>query len=176
MLIKCSLHNHSTNSDGKLKPEKMVRAIANKGYKVIALTDHDWITYIREEDLPKDIIYLTGYELSKPNLHIIKLETPSRNRPDLARIDFLAHPARWGMSTSEILKTVREYKLDGVEYCNSKTIQYSERIKGIIEVGVDDSHNENMILWNWIELETDSFDKETIIEMLKKGEFVIKSR
>jgi len=171
--IKCSLHNHSTNSDGSLPPEKMVARIADKGFKVIAITDHDWITVVLKEYLPDDVIYLRGYEwTARNNLHIIKLETPSREHPELAMLDWIAHPSRWH-SIDEALNLVRSYKLNGLEKCNRNIEQYIEELLGVVEFGVDDAHNEWMIGHNWIEIETDSLDKYTVIEKLKSGEFEI---
>ena len=184
MLVKCSLHNHTTMSDGALSPGQLLHELARRGFKVIAITDHNCWTLPHELQMPEDIIFLNGVEWTF-RWHIIKLELPLepgnrafdwRDRIDLARIDWLAHPARYGLSVEKIREIVRAYKLDGVEKCNRNQIQYQGHIDDMIEVGVDDCHDISMIGKNWIEIEVDSFDKETVIEKIKSGDFVIKSR
>jgi hypothetical protein len=184
MLIKCSLHNHTILSDGALSPHELLHTLKDRGFKVITITDHNNWTLPHRLQIPKDIIFLNGVEWTF-RYHIIKIELPLdinyrslnwRDRIDLAKIDWLAHPGRWGLSIEKIKELVRAYKLDGVEKCNRNWYQYEGSIKGVVEYGVDDVHSIDMIGKNWIEIETDSFDKETIIEKLKKGDFIIKSR
>src|ERR1051325_6191443 len=38
--LRCALHAHSTNSDGELQPEFLVRHYEWAGYDVLATTDH----------------------------------------------------------------------------------------------------------------------------------------
>ena len=40
--LKCALHAHTTNSDGELAPDLLVRHYDWAGYDVLAITDH-WI-------------------------------------------------------------------------------------------------------------------------------------
>ena len=40
--LKCALHAHTTNSDGDLPPDKLVRHYEWAGYDVLAITDH-WV-------------------------------------------------------------------------------------------------------------------------------------
>jgi hypothetical protein len=42
---KANLHTHSTRSDGKLQPADVVRLYRSKGYQILALTDHETVTY-----------------------------------------------------------------------------------------------------------------------------------
>jgi hypothetical protein len=41
MAIEVDLHLHTTQSDGRLSPTELVRLVAQKGLKVVAITDHD---------------------------------------------------------------------------------------------------------------------------------------
>lgn len=184
MIIKCSLHNHTTLSDGIMSPHELLYSLKDKGFKVIAITDHNNWTLPHRLQIPEDIIFINGIEWSF-RWHIIKLELPIdisyrsinwKDRLDLARIDWLAHPGRYGLSKERIKELIRSYKLDGVEKCNRTWSQYNGSIDNVVEYGVDDVHSSNMIGWNWIEIDTDSFDKETIIEKLKTGDFVLKTR
>ena len=38
------LHTHSTESDGVLSPDELVRYVAKKGVTTLALTDHDTVS------------------------------------------------------------------------------------------------------------------------------------
>jgi hypothetical protein len=40
--LRCALHAHTTNSDGELAPERLVRHYEWAGYDVLAITDH-WV-------------------------------------------------------------------------------------------------------------------------------------
>ena len=40
--LRCALHAHTTNSDGDLPPDKLVRHYERAGYDVLAITDH-WV-------------------------------------------------------------------------------------------------------------------------------------
>ena len=45
---KCNYHMHSHYSDGALSPGQLVRKFAQEEYDVIALTDHDTVSGIKE--------------------------------------------------------------------------------------------------------------------------------
>ena len=59
---KANLHCHSTVSDGKLTPEEIKKAYMDKGYSIVAYTDHDIM--IDHSDLAEDgFLPLRGYEM-----------------------------------------------------------------------------------------------------------------
>ena len=59
---KANLHCHTTNSDGSFTPEEIKKFYKEKGYSVIAFTDHDGLVPHPElED--KDFLPLNGYEM-----------------------------------------------------------------------------------------------------------------
>lgn len=58
---KANLHCHSTYSDGRLTPEELKKIYKEKGYSILAITDHEGIfdhTYLDDEDF----ITIPGYE------------------------------------------------------------------------------------------------------------------
>ena len=58
---KANLHSHSVLSDGKLTPEELRDAYKDKGYSILAITDHEYPK--SHNDLTTDdILMLTGYE------------------------------------------------------------------------------------------------------------------
>lgn len=58
---KANLHSHTVFSDGKLTPEAMVEAYRDKGYSVLAITDHE-APYDHSDLTTTDFLVLTGYE------------------------------------------------------------------------------------------------------------------
>src|SRR3954454_5631860 len=44
--LRCALHAHTTNSDGELAPEMLVRHYDWAGYDVLAITDH-WVRTVQ---------------------------------------------------------------------------------------------------------------------------------
>ncbi len=60
---KSNLHSHSTVSDGKLTPEELKSVYMEKGYSIIAYTDHDY--FATHNDLTDEgFLALNGYELA----------------------------------------------------------------------------------------------------------------
>lgn len=59
--FRANLHCHSTRSDGRLSPEELKQAYQNRGYQILAITDHEAPknhTALSEENF----LLLTGYE------------------------------------------------------------------------------------------------------------------
>ena len=57
--LKACLHCHTTESDGALSPKGVVSYYKKHGYKVVALTDHNKITYVEDDD----VITFPGVEI-----------------------------------------------------------------------------------------------------------------
>ena len=69
---KANLHCHSTISDGKLTPEELKKVYTEKGYSIIAYTDHN--VMLDHSDLnDENFLALVGYELD--------VSEPYRGRP-----------------------------------------------------------------------------------------------
>ncbi len=68
MTAKADFHNHSTASDGRLKPSELVDLAAANGVRVFAMTDHDSTEGIKEArqaaDRHPDLFLIPGCELS----------------------------------------------------------------------------------------------------------------
>ncbi len=58
--LRCALHAHTTNSDGELPPEMLVRHYAWAGFDVLAITDH-WIR--TDEPEAEALVVIPGAEL-----------------------------------------------------------------------------------------------------------------
>lgn len=61
---KGNLHSHTTNSDGKLRPEESVELFKEHGYNFLCFSDHDLYTDYRSEFDGEDFIILPGLEAS----------------------------------------------------------------------------------------------------------------
>lgn len=84
--IIIDLHCHSTISDGILSPSDLVKYAHKKNVKVLALTDHDDISGLkdaRNESIQKNIIFINGVEISvtwrKRTIHIVGLNFDDKN-------------------------------------------------------------------------------------------------
>ena len=79
-MLDYDLHCHSNISDGTLTPTEVVDRAAERGVKVLALTDHDDIDGLdeaRKAALLHDMVFVNGVEISvtwrKHTLHIVGL-------------------------------------------------------------------------------------------------------
>lgn len=59
---RANLHCHSTLSDGSLPPEELIRAYRERGYSILAITDHE-APYDHTDASGPDFLMLTGYEV-----------------------------------------------------------------------------------------------------------------
>ena len=60
---KANLHCHTTISDGEKTPEEIKKLYKNKGYSIVAYTDHEYLvdqSYLNDENF----LALNGYEIS----------------------------------------------------------------------------------------------------------------
>lgn len=58
---KANLHCHSTLSDGRMTPEELKEMYRERGYSILAITDHE-VPYDHSTLDEEDFIMLTGYE------------------------------------------------------------------------------------------------------------------
>ena len=58
---KANLHCHSNLSDGRMSPEALVQAYKERGYHILAITDHE-APYDHSRFTEKSFLMLTGYE------------------------------------------------------------------------------------------------------------------
>jgi len=180
--------NHTHMSDGFFTIGGLLRYVKDHGFKVIAITDHNTVSIphrLQRQDMD-DIIILTGTELTLPTVHIVMLEFPFEpelgyfvpnldiNRLSLSRLKFVAHPSYQAITPLEYKTLDRILDLDGVELYNSGEVVFKGEIDGNFYAG-DDLHEPWQVETSWMEMETDSFDKETILEKLKVGDYELKN-
>jgi hypothetical protein len=61
--FKGNLHTHSTNSDGALDAQELIRRYRSSGYDFLAITDHNRFTQV-EDDLRGEILLIPGEEIN----------------------------------------------------------------------------------------------------------------
>ena len=115
---KVALHQHTTNSDGLLTPEEMIKMYKEAGYDAVAITDHwkyqnssivDGVTVISgceynmgASDTAVDVMHIVGVGMNyAPNL---SKENARQEVIDgiieAGGMAILAHPA-WSLNTPE---------------------------------------------------------------------------
>lgn len=60
--FKANLHCHSTMSDGKFTPQELKKLYKDKGYSVLAITDHE-VLFMHDDLNDKDFLTLPSYEV-----------------------------------------------------------------------------------------------------------------
>lgn len=121
---KANLHTHTRSSDGALWPKEVVPRYRRKGYRVLALTDHERTNDIRGLS-NKKMLVINGSELHPPRLrvrgghHILTLNLPHsfpitrRSQQDiqtclnqvkgLGGLNILAHPRHLDLRWDEFV-------------------------------------------------------------------------
>lgn len=126
-----SIHSHTTNSDGKDTPSEQINKYEALGYKFLAITDHDRVTYPWEffnyvRPQGSEIVAVIGNELSMAvhhtkslftdfsNMHSDEfkmLEAASKHDNGKGRF-FLAHPGRYVEDLSMLNIQGAKFSLD----------------------------------------------------------------
>ena len=145
--FKANLHSHSTLSDGAFSPEELKRIYKERGYSILAITDHD-CPYNHSALTEDDFLMLTGYEATvrvdpdnkydiyAPEIHINLFAKEADN---ISLIDFAPIHCKHLLKNPEHFKNVPvfstgEARIYGVDYVN----KFVEKAK---ELGYICSHN-----------------------------------
>lgn len=121
-LYKANLHSHSTVSDGTLTPEEMKKAYMEKGYSIIAYTDHE-VLFTHNGLSDENFLALNGSEISVESLpdenglfKVCHLSIIAKDKNNDKQVCF--HPNYlWWFSDEVVEKFVNEKKYVG-EYYN----------------------------------------------------------
>src|SRR5262245_22602261 len=116
--LRCALHAHTTNSDGEMSPDMLVRHYEWAGFDVLVITDH-WVRTV--ERSTRKLLVLPGTELNAlvngQDSHVLALGVEADPEPpdgDFAPlpevvawiaehggVPFLAHTYWSGLRTSD---------------------------------------------------------------------------
>ena len=101
--LRANLHTHTTLSDGRLTPEKVIEAYASEGYDVLAITDHHQVNDVTQWD-NRGMILIQSAELhpfltpERGKWHLVALNLP---------LDFkYLRPFETGESAQQIIDAV----------------------------------------------------------------------
>lgn len=197
---KVNLHTHTSRSDGRFKPEKVIELYRKKGYDVLALTDH-WIRNSSSNENGITVLSGAEYDLgvngNNDVYHILGLGInvdPNINRQSNPQeiIDgihkaggtaILAHPA-WSLNTPEQILNLQG--IDGIEIYNSVSGVHNSRrpdssllVDMVASRGLylpliadDDSHYYDLdSCVSWIMVEAVDNSEKAIIDSVKNGKF-----
>ena len=199
---KANFHTHTTESDGKEIPEKVISLYKMKNYSILSITDHNKFTSIKTEGL----FLIPGVEFGKNQHHIVslfsfkipeKIETMSEEEilnyvDEKEGIAFFAHPGRYKKEIDWYLNLFKKFpNIAGIEVLNTG-IQSKGKVYGDTDIwdeilkktmpdrpiwgfGNDDFHNLTQLAINWNVLLLENLDENEIKEAIKKGRFYIVS-
>ncbi|MCR4881339.1 MAG: PHP domain-containing protein [bacterium] len=144
------LHFHTNHSDGKNTPEEMLNAYKEKGFKKVAITDHNVLTAHRNLNIPNGIevikgiefdcwdgyvfMHVLGYNIDIDNPKLNKLCAKNRLAATNDIIRFINH-----RSAKNVIKTIKEAGgiaiLAHPACCWSRDIK--KTIKKLVSYGLD---------------------------------------
>jgi len=195
---KANLHAHSTNSDGWLSPQHVMRTYRDAGYQILALTDHWKVTAVRGKP-EEGFLFLPGAELdggrtAVGNYHIVGVgieEQPEREELSSAQrqIDWIreqggvaivAHPYWSGLSTEDLLAL---HGYIGVEVYNTgcdveilrghSFVHWDDllsRGRRVSGLAVDDGHRPAFdMCGGWTMIKALDLTKAAVLEALRNG-------
>lgn len=199
--LRCALHAHTTNSDGQLAPDKLVRHYDWAGYDVLAITDH-WVR--TDERSTKKLLVIPSTELNaqcggpEHDAHVLALGVgadpvipesafaPLQEVVDwiLANggVPYLAH-TYWSGLRTEQWETCRG--LVGIEAWNAgceleigrgdSSLHWDEALergRPLFALATDDSHNPGYDSgFAWTMVRAAERTQEAVLDALRSGAF-----
>ncbi len=167
-------------SDGYFTVSGLLKACKDAGYDVVAITDHNTVTVPHPLQLREtgDLLVLRGVEVTFPRLHLICLEPSVFNMGALGLIrsspvSWIAHPGLSMLNPLVCQEICEREGLDGVELYNAGIRQMKGWFDGHF-YAVDDVHVPSHIMTSWVEMDVKRLDKETVLDKLKSGDFVLR--
>jgi hypothetical protein len=197
--LRCALHAHTTNSDGELSPEMLVRHYEWAGFDVLAITDH-WVRTV--ERSTKKLLVIPSTELNAVagdghDAHVLALGVEADPDPPDAfaplaevvawirehgGVPFLAHTYWSGLRTSDWEGCEG---LVGIEVWNAgceleigrgdSTVHWDEALEAghaLSALATDDSHHpgyDSGFAWTMVRAAERS--QEAVLDALRNGRF-----
>jgi predicted metal-dependent phosphoesterase TrpH len=191
--FKGNIHTHTTNSDGKLSPDSLVKVYKNNGYDFLVITDHNFVTSISQYITPGYLLingeeitfsrHVNGIGLSeviKPNGFTL---TDAVNAvKEQQGIAILNHPV-WTPTRSYFKEIYSQPDLHHMEIHNALTESWGyhddltlwdsllTNNKIIYGVASDDAHEFPHIAHGWIVVRSQELSKDSLISAIKNGNF-----
>jgi len=196
--LRCALHAHTTNSDGEMAPDMLVRHYEWAGYDVLAITDH-WVRTV--ERSTRKLLVIPSTELNAlaagHDAHVLALgveadpEPPDEFAPlpdvvawvvENKGMPYLAHTYWSGLRTSD---WERCDGLLGIEVWNSgceleigrgdSAVHWDEALEAghaLFALATDDSHHPGYDSgFAWTTVRAAERSQEAVLEALRTGCF-----
>src|SRR5581483_1578710 len=199
--LRCALHAHTTNSDGELAPDLLVRHFEWSEYDVLALTDH-WVRTV--ERSTRRLLVIPSTELNAragdagDDAHVLALGVEADPEPpegdfeplqtvvdwiaENGGLPYLAHTYWSGLRTEQ---WVGCEGLLGLEVWNTgceleiargdSTIHWDEALergRGFFALATDDSHHPGYDSgFAWTMVRAPEKTREAVLEALRVGRF-----
>lgn len=194
---RAALHAHTTNSDGQMPPESLIRHYRTAGFDVLAITDHWHVTDFSERSTA-DFLILPGIEYNARGpevgmlryFHVLGIgvthAVEEANAPTAfveaihaqGGVAIIAHPTWSGLVGTELLET----GADAVEVWNAgcelemargdSSHQWDVALtRGAVLGGVatDDSHYPGFdSVRAWVALRLTTLTRESVIQALRE--------
>ncbi len=199
--LRCALHAHTTNSDGELPPDMLVRHYEWAGFDVLAITDH-WVRTV--EPSTKKLLVIPSTELnaeaggSEHDAHVLALgldtdpELPDDRFASLPEtvawttehggVPFLAHTYWSGLRTDQFEECDG---LVGIEVYNAgcelevgrgdSSLHWDEALERgrlLYAIAADDSHHPGYdSSLAWVWARCAERSQEAVLAALREGRF-----
>ena len=199
--LRCALHAHTTNSDGDLPPDKLVRHYDWAGYDVLAITDH-WVRTV--ERSTRTCLVIPSTELNarcggpEQDAHVLALgveadpEIPENEFAPLPEVvawiaanggvPYIAH-TYWSGLRTDLWETCEG--LVGLEVWNTgceleigrgdSSVHWDEALergRGFFALATDDSHHPGYDSGvAWTMVRAAERSQEAVLEALRTGSF-----
>jgi len=199
--LRCALHAHTTNSDGEMAPDKLVRHYEWAGYDVLAITDH-WIR--TDEPSTERLLVIPGSELNAQaggpaeDVHVLalgitvdpvlpegefaSLEDTVRWILDAGGVPFIAHTYWSGVRTGQFEACPG---LVGLEVWNAgcelelgrgdSSLHWDEALERghrLFGIAADDSHHPGFdSAFAWTWVKAPERTREAVLDALASGSF-----
>ena len=196
--LRCALHAHTTNSDGEMAPDMLVRHYDWAGFDVLAITDH-WVRTV--ERSTRTLLVIPSTELNAVaaghDAHVLALGVQSDPEPpdefdplpdvvawinENAGVPFLAHTYWSGLRTSDWEGCPG---LAGIEVWNTgceleigrgdSSLHWDEALEAghaLSALATDDSHHpgyDSGFAWTMVRAAEKSAD--AVLDALRRGDF-----
>jgi hypothetical protein len=192
---KANTHTHTTNSDGDSPPSTVISLYQNKGYNILAITDHGYVTNctpftnssficIKSEEWTSTK-HVVRINVSAPyNNAAINIQNAVNAAQNEGGFAIAAHP-NWTSTTWTVaeLTSLQNYtameiynkvieRLTPDPYSVQKWDEVLKTGKKIFGVAADDMHQVNVDLgYGWTKVYMPEFTPQAYIESMKTGRF-----
>lgn len=189
--LKGQLHCHTTNSDAVDSPTALVTAYKNAGYDFMTITDHNFITenpnvtgmtWIGESCEETYARHIIAYDINERILDSANAQDVINFHNLRGKMTSVAHPNWRGAYILDNREVEGTYNFNFIEVYNAVVSAYGEKQwdyalssgQRVFATSVDDCHKASdptQFNKGWVVVFTDSNDKPSILESLRKGNF-----